>query len=212
MIQRYLGRACPDGALACWTEDNVSCVVVVESESMFNELVEEDFAALHNVILATGLGIPDMALRAFLHRMTSTLGLPVYGFFDWNPWGLGIATAYRFGSANLPEAERYTFPLKYLGLKAEDVDAWRVPTQPLTGGDRNKIADLLDRAWIARDPSWSAELREMHRRGAKCEFEHLCEGVPPGDGSPVGASTGVGALPNLGLFVAQKLRAAGAIE
>ena len=69
----------------------MSCVVLVEADTTFTDLVEFDFAARHNVILATGCGQPDMALRAFLHRMTSTLGLPVYGFFDWNAWGWGTS-------------------------------------------------------------------------------------------------------------------------
>ena len=199
-----------DGALACSTPTTTRAVVVVESESMFDQLEQDDFAARYHVILTTGLGQPDMALRACLHRMTSTLGLRVYGFFDWNVWGACIATTYRFGATTTGvEAELYTFPLEWIGLQSADVDAWQIPTVPQTEQDRKRLAELLvlNHPGIARDPSWCAELREMDRRGTKCEFEAVCRGVPPGEASPVGTLK----LQNLGLFIAQKLRAAGAI-
>ena len=78
------------------------CVVVVEKEGVFQRLVEDNFYDdAYPCVLVTAMGVPDLATRAFVHRLRATLGLPVYGLVDWNSWGVGVLLTYKLGSARL---------------------------------------------------------------------------------------------------------------
>ena len=39
--------------------------------------------------------MPDLASRAFVFHAHSQLGLPVFGLFDLNPFGIAILACYR---------------------------------------------------------------------------------------------------------------------
>ena len=48
-------------------------------------------------------GFPDMATRAFVWQLYGTLGLPVLGLCDWNPFGIAILLTYKLGSRERSE-------------------------------------------------------------------------------------------------------------
>ena len=78
-----------DGARQLRSE--ARCVIVVEKEGVFQRLVEDNFYDdAYPCVLVTAMGVPDLATRAFVHRLRATLGLPVYGLVDWNTWGVGV--------------------------------------------------------------------------------------------------------------------------
>ncbi len=48
--------------------------------------------------LATYFTKYKMSFRQFLRRLWKDLGLPVFGIFDSDPYGIEIMLVYRFGS------------------------------------------------------------------------------------------------------------------
>ena len=70
-----------------------------------------------------GKGYPDLATRAFLHRVHSTRPtLPVYALVDYDPDGVNIFRCYKWGSAALEHEEDVKLPsLRWLGIKSGDL-------------------------------------------------------------------------------------------
>lgn len=48
-------------------------MIVIEKDAIFQRLVDDGFAELVGAILVTAKGMPDMATRAFLHNLATTL-------------------------------------------------------------------------------------------------------------------------------------------
>mmetsp|Transcript_33743 Transcript_33743/g.101912 ORF Transcript_33743/g.101912 Transcript_33743/m.101912 type:complete len:157 (-) Transcript_33743:47-517(-) len=123
------------------------------------------------------MGVPDLATRALVHRLRTTLDLPVYGLVDWNSWGVGVLLCYKLGSARLGvESHRYTVDVSWLGLRSSQVARFRVPDvcmQALTPRDRRRGECLLEHPYVAARPPWRAELEAQLRAGKKCELEAL---------------------------------------
>ncbi|KAK7254353.1 ATP-hydrolyzing type II DNA topoisomerase [Aureococcus anophagefferens] len=169
-------------------ESDARCVVVVEKDGIFRRLVEDRFFERHPCVLVTGMGVPDIATRALVHKLRGSLDVPVYGLVDWNSWGVGVLLCYKVGSARLGlEAVRYTVDVKWIGLRSSQVDRLELPAscrQPLTARDRRRAEGLLAHPWVATKPAWQRELRRQLDLGSKCELEALFAG---GDLDAVGA-------------------------
>lgn len=104
-------------------------ILVVEKEGIYQELSD---ARLYNqlpCIIVTAHGVPDVATRALVSRLSRELGIPVYCLADWNPGGVQVIYTYRFGSAGTnakrstaPEGSLYEIPnCFWLGMHWEDV-------------------------------------------------------------------------------------------
>ena len=169
-------------------ESDARCVVVVEKDGIFRRLVEDRFFERYPCVLVTGMGVPDIATRALVHKLRGSLDVPVYGLVDWNSWGVGVLLCYKVGSARLGlEAVRYTVDVKWIGLRSSQVDRLELPAscrQPLTDRDRRRAEGLLAHPWVATKPAWQRELRRQLDLGSKCELEALFAG---GDLDAVGA-------------------------
>jgi DNA topoisomerase VI subunit A len=169
-------------------ESDARCVVVVEKDGIFRRLVEDRFFERYPCVLVTGMGVPDIATRALVHKLRGSLDVPVYGLVDWNSWGVGVLLCYKVGSARLGlEAVRYTVDVKWIGLRSSQVDRLELPAscrQPLTARDRRRAEGLLAHPWVATKPAWQRELRRQLDLGSKCELEALFAG---GDLDAVGA-------------------------
>jgi DNA topoisomerase VI subunit A len=63
-----------------------TCIVVVESESFYHQLVQYEFWLNFNCILVTGKGIPEVATQACVYALHKGLHLPVHGLVDYNPY------------------------------------------------------------------------------------------------------------------------------
>eukprot|EP00879_Flechtneria_rotunda_P028392 GHRR01030499.1.p2 GENE.GHRR01030499.1~~GHRR01030499.1.p2 ORF type:complete len:167 (+),score=61.40 GHRR01030499.1:105-605(+) len=116
------GRAIPGevGAIEAMSmrPQGARCVLVVEKDAIFQRLVEDRLFDDLPCIIITGRGMPDIATRAFVaavtrsaaagpsgvaagsnHLASNNNGLPVLGFVDWNPPGVAILLAYKYGTA-----------------------------------------------------------------------------------------------------------------
>jgi meiotic recombination protein SPO11 len=116
-------------AAAAWAlrvAPGTAAILVVEKDAVFQRLLQDGLAGavvggagggradaplpqppppppppLPPVILVTARGFPDVATRCFLRRLVDAAGpgVPVLGLVDWNPAGVAILAAYRFGGA-----------------------------------------------------------------------------------------------------------------
>jgi DNA topoisomerase VI subunit A len=160
-----------DGAI---TNAGARYILVVEKECIFRRLVEDAVWARVPCVLVTGCGFPDLATRAFVYRLHTALRLPVLGLSDWNPFGLAIMACYRNGSRSMPEANAFTVPLRWLGLRHDDLEAFALPPsalQPMTAHDEARAGGLLRDPAIADDDGWAYEAGRFLARREKMELE-----------------------------------------
>jgi DNA topoisomerase VI subunit A len=155
-------------------DDGARFVLVVEKECIFRRMVEDGVAARQRCVIVTGCGMPDVATRAFVHQLHTRLGLPVLGLSDWNPYGMGIMLCYRNGSKATPDANAFKVPLRWLGLRNDDVESFGLPSQslqPMTGHDEAKAASLLRDPFVAGDDAWAYEAECFLAAREKMELE-----------------------------------------
>ncbi|KAJ8766542.1 hypothetical protein K2173_023789 [Erythroxylum novogranatense] len=155
-------------------------VLVVEKESVFQRLANDQFCNANRCIVITGRGYPDIPTRRFLRLLMENLHLPIYGLVDCDPYGFDIMTTYRFGSMKMAyDAKFLRVPeIHWLGVFPSDLERYGIPDRcllPLTTKDRRRTKTMLYRCYLHREvPNWRLELELMLQRGAKFEIEALC--------------------------------------
>ncbi|XP_020553942.1 meiotic recombination protein SPO11-1 isoform X2 [Sesamum indicum] len=154
-------------------------ILVVEKESVFQRLSNDQFCRQNRCIIVTGKGYPDVPTRRFLRLLIETLRLPVYCLVDCDPYGIDILTTYRFGSMQIAyDSKSLRIPeIRWLGAFLSDYEKYQFPQQcllPLTAEDKQKAGGLLNRCYMEREvPYWRSELQLMLDRGIKFEIEAL---------------------------------------
>uniref|UniRef100_A0A7S3K6B4 DNA topoisomerase (ATP-hydrolyzing) n=1 Tax=Aureoumbra lagunensis TaxID=44058 RepID=A0A7S3K6B4_9STRA len=153
-------------------------ILLVEKDAAYNRLAEDRFYNQFPCILITGKGQPDVATRAFLHRVTSELQIPVLAFVDADPYGLKILSVYMSGSKSMSyDAASLTTPdIKWLGLRPSDLDTFDLPDQcrlPMTSKDIEMGKQLIEEAFIQKNPKWCKELNKMLQSKQKAEIQAL---------------------------------------
>ncbi|GFP80467.1 meiotic recombination protein spo11-1 [Phtheirospermum japonicum] len=154
-------------------------ILVVEKESVFQRLANDQFCKQNRCIVVTGRGYPDVPTRRFLHLLIEKLRLPVYCLVDCDPYGIDILTTYRFGSMQMSyDSKSLRLPeMHWLGAFPSDCQKYQLPQQcllPLTAEDKKKAEGILRRCYMEREvPYWRSELQLMLDGGVKFEIEAL---------------------------------------
>ncbi|KAJ1410787.1 Topoisomerase 6 subunit A/Spo11, TOPRIM domain [Sesbania bispinosa] len=154
-------------------------ILVVEKESVFQRLANDQFCNANHCIVITGRGYPDIPTRRFLRLLVENLHLPAYCLVDCDPYGFDILTTYRFGSMQMAyDTKHLRVPeIQWLGAFPSDSERYLVPKQcllPLTAEDKRKIKAMLLRCYLQREvPQWRLELKLMLQKGVKFEIEAL---------------------------------------
>ncbi|WVY91647.1 hypothetical protein V8G54_037161, partial [Vigna mungo] len=161
-------------------------ILVVEKESVFQRLANDQFCNANHCIVITGRGYPDIPTRRFLRLLVENLRLPVYCLVDCDPYGFDILTTYRFGSMQMAyDTKHLRVPeIRWLGAFPSDSERYFVPKQcilPLTAEvlsifllDKRKVEAMLLRCYLQREvPQWRFELKLMLQKGVKFEIEAL---------------------------------------
>ncbi|PON33376.1 Meiotic recombination, Spo [Parasponia andersonii] len=154
-------------------------IIVVEKESVFQRLANDQFCNKNRCVVITGRGYPDIPTRRFLRLLIDTLHLPAYCLVDCDPYGFDILSTYRFGSMQMAyDAKFLRVPeIKWLGVFPSDSEKYCLPKQcllPMTAEDKRKIEAMLRRCYLQREvPKWRLELEVMLQRGVKFEIEAL---------------------------------------
>ncbi|XP_057765479.1 meiotic recombination protein SPO11-1 isoform X2 [Salvia miltiorrhiza] len=154
-------------------------ILIVEKESVFQRLANDQFCRQNRAIVITGRGYPDIPTRRFLHLLVGTLHLPVYCLVDCDPYGIDILVTYRFGSMQMAYDAKYLrIPeIRWLGAFPSDSENYQLPQQcllNLTAEDKQKAEAILHRCYMEREvPRWRSELQLLLDRGVKFEIEAL---------------------------------------
>ncbi|XP_024027460.1 meiotic recombination protein SPO11-1 [Morus notabilis] len=154
-------------------------ILVVEKETVFERLANDQFCNKNRCIVITGRGYPDIPTRRFLRLLIDTLRLPTYCLVDCDPYGFDILATYRFGSMQMAyDAKLLRIPeMNWLGAFPSDSEKYNLPNQcllPLTAEDKRKSEAILLRCYLQREvPKWRLELELMLQRGVKFEIEAL---------------------------------------
>ena len=169
---------------------NAKCIVVIEKEGIYTRLSEDRFYEQFPCILITGRGFPDLATRAFVHSLHTTLQIPVIGICDCNPFGVSVLQTYEKGADNIGlDGTLYSVPVHWLGLKPSHVmslrkDAQSKPIQEskylpdivfqqMTPLDFKRVQKLIAKE-RAKDGLCEEQIRElilMQKNGYKVELE-----------------------------------------
>lgn len=154
-------------------------ILVVEKESVFQRLADDQFCSLNRCIVITGRGYPDVPTRRFLRLLTEKLDIPVYCLVDCDPYGFDILATYRFGSLEMAyDAEFLRVPdICWLGVFTSDCEKYALPSQclfPLTTEDKKRVEAMIHRCYLQNEePHWRVELERMQEKGLKFEIEAL---------------------------------------
>ena len=150
-------------------------VMVVEKDTVLNNIRKSGFIQKYNAILMTGSGEPDRATRMMVRTLNEEWKKPVVIFADADPWGLGIALRYKIGSESLSyDSDRLVTPnAKVLGMMFSDIYEYNIPeVARLTASneDMNRANDMKKKPWL-QDKQWQRELNLFLKRKEKCELD-----------------------------------------
>ncbi|KAI4481968.1 hypothetical protein M0804_008987 [Polistes exclamans] len=129
---------------------NGKFVLVVEKDTIFQKLLEENITKLLNCILITGKGYPDIATRMLIKLLSEKVNLPIYILVDADPFGVDIMCVYRFGSSNLSKRnDNLACPaIRWLGVHPSELGVLGVKTSPLSERDLSKLASIKSRSYM----------------------------------------------------------------
>jgi DNA topoisomerase VI subunit A len=150
-------------------------VMVVEKDTVLNNIRKSGFIQKYNAILLTGSGEPDRATRMMVKTLNEVWKKPVVIFTDADPWGLGIALRYKIGSESLSyDSDRLVTPdAKVLGMMFSDIYEYNIPEVArlsATEEDISRASDMKKKPWLD-DKKWQKELSLFLQRKEKCELD-----------------------------------------
>jgi DNA topoisomerase-6 subunit A len=150
-------------------------VMVVEKDTVLNNIRKSGFIQKHNAILMTGSGEPDRATRMMVKALNEEWKKPVVVFADADPWGLGIALRYKIGSESLSyDSYRLVTPdAKILGMLFSDIYEYNIPEVARLAAseeDLNRANDMKKKPWF-QDKKWQKELDIFLKNKEKCELD-----------------------------------------
>jgi DNA topoisomerase VI subunit A len=150
-------------------------VLVVEKDTVLNNIRKSGFIQKYNAILMTGSGEPDRATRMMVKTLNEEWKKPVVIFADADPWGLGIALRYKIGSESLSyDSDRLVTPnAKVLGMLFSDIYEYNIPEVARLAAsdeDLNRANDMKRKPWL-QEKRWQKELNLFLQRKEKCELD-----------------------------------------
>lgn len=154
---------------------NANFVMVVEKDTVLNNIRKSGFIQKYNAILLTGSGEPDRATRMMVKTLNEVWKKPIVIFADADPWGLGIALRYKIGSESLSyDSDRLVTPnSKVLGMMFSDIYDYNIPEVarlPASEEDLSRASDMKRKPWLS-DKRWQKELSLFLQRKEKCELD-----------------------------------------
>src|SRR6266508_567565 len=150
-------------------------VMVVEKDTVLNNIRKSGFIQKYNAILLTGSGEPDRATRMMVRTLNEDWNKPVVIIADADAWGLGIALRYKIGSESLSyDSDRLVTPsAKVLGMMFSDIYEYNIPeVARLSASDEdiNRATDMKKKPWL-NNRQWQKELNLFLEKREKCELD-----------------------------------------
>ncbi len=155
---------------------NANYILVIETEAMYERLVEEGFARKHKAILISTGGQAARGTRRLIHRIHKEAKLPVYMFTDGDPYGWYIYSVVKQGSMALAAHSNYLAvpDAKYIGMTLEDVEEFGLEnvTEKMKEGDIKRAKEMMDYPWF-QNKEWQAELKKALQKKIRIEQQAL---------------------------------------
>ena len=148
-------------------------ILAIETAGMFQRLVKYDYWKKTKCILVSMGGVPTRACRRFIRRLTDQLKVPVYAFVDGDPYGyFNIYRTLKVGSGNAAHLNRFFCvpSVRFLGVTAQDIITYKLPTHPLTEVDIKRAKDALrNDPFVKHHKPWQKTIKQMLEMGVRVE-------------------------------------------
>ena len=151
-------------------------ILVIETEAMYERLVEEGFAKKNKAILISTGGQAARGTRRLIHRIHKEKDLPVYIFTDGDPYGWYIYSVVKQGSMALAaHSDFLAVPdAKYIGMTLEDVEEFELQnvTEKMKDGEVKRAKEMMEYPWF-QNKEWQAELKKAIHLKIRIEQQAL---------------------------------------
>ena len=152
------------------------CIMAIETGGMFDRLVENGFDEDFRAGLIHLKGQPARSTRRIIKRMNEEWDLPVVVFLDGDPWSFRIYASIAYGAIKTAHISEYlaTPSADYLGITADDIGAYDLPSDDLSPKDIEALkAELTDPRFS--DGRWQQWIKDMLEMGKKAEQQSLAK-------------------------------------
>ncbi|CAE6457035.1 unnamed protein product [Rhizoctonia solani] len=159
-------------------DEDLSWVLIVEKEAIFQTLCTLGFASVHTSIgrgiIVTGKGYPDLATRQLVSIFSNELpdSIPILCLVDADSHGVDILSVYKFGSRTMAHEDLAAERVEWIGVKREDITRIGISSSEMleiTAADVRKAESMLRSETLPIE--WAKELEQMLESGTKAEIE-----------------------------------------
>jgi DNA topoisomerase-6 subunit A len=159
-----------------FVETDAEYLLVVETEAMFERLIEEGFPKDNNCLLIGTGGQAARGTRRLVHRIHKELDMPVYVFTDGDPYGWYIYSVIKQGSMALAaHSEFMSVPdAKFVGMTLDDVKNYDLQnvTENMKDGDLKRAKEMMEYPWF-QNKDWQAQLTKALKQKIRIEQQAL---------------------------------------
>lgn len=157
-------------------ESDANYLLVVETEAMFERLIEENFPKKNNCLLIGVGGQAARGARRLIHRISNELDIPTYVFTDGDPYGWYIYSVIKQGSMALAaHSEFMSVPnSKYIGMTLDDVKEYKLEnvTEKMKDGDIKRAKEMMAYPWFG-NKDWQSQLKKALQQKIRIEQQAL---------------------------------------
>jgi len=160
-------------------ETKAKFVLAIETAGMFQRLVKHNYWKKSNCILISMGGVPTRSCRRFIRKLSDDHKLPVYVFTDGDPYGwLNIYRTLKVGSGNAAHINKYfCVPnAQFIGITAQDILDYKLPTHPLKDVDIKRIKDgMKNDPFVKHHKEWQKNLDLLVKLKKRAEQQALAK-------------------------------------
>jgi DNA topoisomerase-6 subunit A len=160
-------------------ETKAKFILAIETAGMFQRLVKHRYWKNANCILVSMGGVPTRSCRRFIRRLSDDKNLPVYVFTDGDPYGwLNIYRTLKVGSGNAAHINKYFCvpSAKFIGITAQDILDYKLPTHPLKDVDIKRIKDgIKNDPFVKHHKEWQKNLNLLVNLKKRAEQQALAK-------------------------------------
>jgi len=157
-------------------EEDVDFIMAIETGGMFDRLIENGFDEEARCALIHLKGQPARSTRRIMKRMSQEWKKPIIVFADCDPWSFRIFASIAYGAIKTAHISEYlaTKGAQYLGITADDILAYDLPSDELTKQDLGALnAELTDPRF--NTGYWKDQINLMKEIGQKAEQQSLAK-------------------------------------
>ena len=157
-------------------DEDIDFVMAIETGGMFDRLVENGFDEEARCALVHLKGQPARSTRRIMKRMSEEWNKPILVFADCDPWSFRIYASIAYGAIKTAHISEYlaTKEATYLGITADDILAYDLPSDELTKQDQTALnAELSDPRFSSG--WWQEQIGLMQEIGKKAEQQSLAK-------------------------------------